>query len=135
MHVNPTPAAVYQDFDCVFPLTTCYFVLLLEFIIYFLLAIYLDNIVGDANGEGGAWGARTAVWGWVGGRGASRSPESSVYCSTPTGHLPGQHRGRCQRWAKGGRVDRVGQPHAKVGCLIWVPRVGWGLAAGQHHSG
>lgn len=41
---------MYQDFDCVFPLTTCYVILLLQFIVYFLLAVYLDNVLKDKNG-------------------------------------------------------------------------------------
>ena len=36
-----------------FPLNTCYWVLLLEFIIYFFIAVYLDNVLPDKNGERG----------------------------------------------------------------------------------
>ncbi|GAB4824042.1 hypothetical protein N2152v2_011088 [Parachlorella kessleri] len=46
----------YQDFDCVFPLNTCYWVLLLEFILYFFIAVYLDNVLPDKNG------VRRKVW-------------------------------------------------------------------------
>ena len=41
---------VYWDFDCVFPLGTIMGVLALEFVVYTLLGIYLDNVVPNENG-------------------------------------------------------------------------------------
>ncbi len=40
----------YWDFDCVFPLGTIMGVLALEFVVYTLLGIYLDNVVPNENG-------------------------------------------------------------------------------------
>ena len=40
----------YWDFECVFPLGTIMGVLALEFIVYTLLGIYLDNVVPNENG-------------------------------------------------------------------------------------
>ena len=47
----PSPAAVaYQDFECTFSLSTCLLVLAAEYLIYFLIAVYLDNVLADKNG-------------------------------------------------------------------------------------
>ncbi len=43
-------AAVYQDFECKFPLTTVYNVLLAQFFIYAVFSVYLDNVLADKNG-------------------------------------------------------------------------------------
>jgi ABC-type multidrug transport system ATPase subunit len=46
----------YWDFDCVFPMGTIMGVLALEFIVYVLVGIYLDNIVPNENG------VRKPIW-------------------------------------------------------------------------
>jgi ABC-type multidrug transport system ATPase subunit len=40
----------YWDFDCVFPLGTILAILAIEALVYFLLAIYLNNVLRDENG-------------------------------------------------------------------------------------
>ena len=45
-----TDPDAYWDFNCVFPLGTIMAVLALEFIVYTLLGIYLDNVVPNENG-------------------------------------------------------------------------------------
>ncbi|PSC73682.1 ABC transporter A family member 2 [Micractinium conductrix] len=61
----PDPAAqaaayvpgVYQNFECVMPLPTVFVILALEFVIYFLLAVFLDHVLADENGvrKGRPW--------------------------------------------------------------------------------
>lgn len=46
---NSDPDA-YWDFSCVFPLGTIFGVLALEFIVYTLIGIYLDNVLPNENG-------------------------------------------------------------------------------------
>ncbi|EFN57675.1 hypothetical protein CHLNCDRAFT_57211 [Chlorella variabilis] len=63
-------AGTYQDFDCVFSIGNILVVLSLEFLLYFLIAIYLDHVLPDNNGvrKGGVfyfmspsyWGGRSA---------------------------------------------------------------------------
>jgi hypothetical protein len=50
-------AGVYQDFDCVFSVNQVLIVMTVEFFLYFLLAVYLDHVLPDENGEAG-WGRR-----------------------------------------------------------------------------
>jgi len=40
----------YIDYDCVLPIGSTYVILVAQWIIYFILAIYLDNVLADENG-------------------------------------------------------------------------------------
>ena len=40
----------YQNFECVLPIGSCLLILFGEAICYFLLALYLDNVLPDDNG-------------------------------------------------------------------------------------
>jgi len=40
----------YYDFDCVWPLPRLYIILFFQMVLYFVLAVYLDNILADEDG-------------------------------------------------------------------------------------
>jgi hypothetical protein len=45
-----------QNFNCIWPLSTAFVILIIQIVIYYLLAVYLDNVLPDENGEGGERG-------------------------------------------------------------------------------
>ena len=71
----------YWDFECVFPLGTIMGVLALEFIVYTLLGIYLDNVVPNENGvKKPLWYLFSpSYWGF----GRSRSLEKGLQKAVP----------------------------------------------------
>lgn len=40
----------YYDFDCVWPLPRLYIILFFQMVLYFVLAVYLDNVLADEDG-------------------------------------------------------------------------------------
>ena len=40
----------YVDFNCTIPLPYLYTIMVIEFVAYFVLALWLDNVVPNANG-------------------------------------------------------------------------------------
>lgn len=49
--VGPQAAADnYYNFDCVWPLPRLFVILILQFLVYFILAVYLDNVLADEDG-------------------------------------------------------------------------------------
>ena len=73
-----TDPNAYWNFDCVFPLGTILSVLFIESILYFLLAIYLTNVLGDENGvKKKPWYFLTAEY-WRGGSRKSKKGGGAV---------------------------------------------------------
>ncbi|KAI7842323.1 hypothetical protein COHA_003963 [Chlorella ohadii] len=71
-------AGVYQDWDCVFNITQVLWVLFFEFVVYFLIAVYLDHVLADENGvrKGTPWYFLTPSY-WTG-RGSGRAGSRNV---------------------------------------------------------
>ena len=48
--LQPVDPTKYTDYDCVLPVSRCIDILVAEAFIYFVAAIYFDNVFADENG-------------------------------------------------------------------------------------
>ena len=47
---QPFVEGQYVDYNCVLPISRCMIILLVEAVVYFLIALYLDNVLANESG-------------------------------------------------------------------------------------
>ena len=48
--LQPVDPSKYTDYNCVLPVSRCLDILIAEAVVYFVAAIYFDNVFADTNG-------------------------------------------------------------------------------------
>ena len=48
--LQPVDPSKYTDYNCVLPVSRCLDILIAEALVYFVAAIYFDNVFADTNG-------------------------------------------------------------------------------------